>query len=183
MIHVLYVIGTDWHDDLKIGVSSDPVSRLNAFNEMHPRLLELLLTRPLEDAFSVEAHVHRCLDHARLNGEWFDGTLLSEAAIEEAISTFPGRQRVRPEPDQYTKQAGEWARKLVAHARFKRGVVSGEAMKLLSEEMGVLPSLLWSLHYRPTKTVSAPDYFAVKAAFDTLPNEPAETQPTETKGE
>lgn len=188
MIHCLYVIGTGWDEAIKIGVSSNPVGRLNAFNEMHPRAMDLLLVKPMEDAFSVEAHVHRCLDEARLNGEWFDGALLTEQMVIDAIASFPGVRRNRQQPDRYTAEAQDMARALVEDARFRNGLKSDEAMKLLADQIGVLPSLFWALHYRPTRRIYASDYFAVKAAHGayfagTPPRLPNEPEPTETPKE
>lgn len=164
----LYAFGETWDGPVKIGVASDVSARLEAFRFKLPFEPMLLFTMPHEDAFAVEAHVHRALAEHRLNGEWFDASAFGEAGLRAAIAGFQGRAKKRGQADEYSMQVGAWVRALVADAQRRTGAGTDDALTVLADETGLRRTFLWSQLYRPAVRVFASDYFAAKQAHDRL---------------
>lgn len=182
----LYVFGNaSWDGPVKIGVASDVSARLEAFRHKLPFEPWLLFSLPHDDAFDLEAHVHRALSAHRLNGEWFDGSAFGQAGLEVVIASYGGRAKTRGEPDEYSVQVSEWVRALIADYRSRTGDSSDAALDAIADTYGLRRTFIWSQLYRPAVRVYAADYFATKAAFDRLPNEPTEhaAGAAENKGE
>ena len=71
-------------DAVKIGVSSDPVSRLATLATGSPCPLNLLAEIP--NAGDREAECHKRMKHLRLSGEWFRYTEEVDCLIKELQS-------------------------------------------------------------------------------------------------
>jgi hypothetical protein len=75
----LYFIGCG--DAVKIGISSDPESRLETIAVGAPG--QLCLLAKIANAGQQEADCHKRLDHLRIHGEWFWHTEEVDALIRE----------------------------------------------------------------------------------------------------
>lgn len=72
---VIYMIVSDESLRTKVGVSSNPTTRLATMQTGSPERLNLVWTSPYMDAAlarSVEADVHTGLEPWRVHGEWYD---------------------------------------------------------------------------------------------------------------
>jgi len=179
----LYVFGETWDGPVKVGVASDVAARLEVFRFKLPFKPMLLLSRPHDDAYALEAHVHRALAEHRLNGEWFDGSAFGQDGVLSAINSFTGRTKLRNGPDEYSLQVGAWVRAIVEDVQRRTGCTTEGALPIVEAETGIRRTFLWSQMYRPAVRVFAADYFAAKAAFDSLPNEPTEQGDTNDRSE
>lgn len=68
-------------DAVKIGMSSDPESRMQILSTGAPGKLYLLAKIP--NSGNIEAECHRKLSHLRINGEWFRYTNEIDRLISE----------------------------------------------------------------------------------------------------
>lgn len=81
----VYVIGSD-DGPMKIGIATDPQSRLVEIQVGHPFKLKVLHSWRHEAAAKVELAAHKLLRGKRLQGEWFSVTQEeASAAVERAI--------------------------------------------------------------------------------------------------
>lgn len=70
----VYVISESKRGPVKVGISANPVARLNDLQGCNPRRLRLQYTsRPFErtEAMRIERLAHDLLSEHRLRGEWF----------------------------------------------------------------------------------------------------------------
>ena len=81
----VYIIGSDYFEPVKIGLSESPVRRLTALQTCNPfplRIRQAFLARPAEVAF-LEWHTHTTLMDMGfwVSGEWFDLDSADAAAV------------------------------------------------------------------------------------------------------
>jgi predicted GIY-YIG superfamily endonuclease len=91
-IYYVYAIGRE-EGPVKIGITSNLVSRLSSLNTASSFPLRLIYAQPCKDqqhATMHEASCHRYHEEKRLNGEWFD--VDADAAIEAIQSGFEQEQ-------------------------------------------------------------------------------------------
>jgi hypothetical protein len=71
---MIYVITQGNASDFKakIGISSDPESRLKTLQTGSPKDLKLSFSFPVPDDKELEVYLHQRFEDRRLNGEWFD---------------------------------------------------------------------------------------------------------------
>jgi Meiotically up-regulated gene 113 len=78
----IYAIQCKQLNAVKIGITTSVYSRLRELQTAVPVKLQLLFTIP--GSYMIERSIHRLLDHARLEGEWFQ---LSDKAVKEWLDT------------------------------------------------------------------------------------------------
>lgn len=67
----LYIIGHP-HKLYKIGISADPIGRVEALQSGSPYLLEIVAFEGFEDATKAEEILHDHFSESHIRGEWFD---------------------------------------------------------------------------------------------------------------
>lgn len=79
----------------KIGISNTPKKRILQLQTGNSDELELIESYPSENASKIEAALHRQYSHTKLNGEWFDLSIIEEGlfikrckTIDETIMTL-----------------------------------------------------------------------------------------------
>lgn len=92
----LYVIQLGDTDHYKIGVSRDPVIRLNQLQTKCPIPLKILCLWFGHDYEFFEKALHFQFSHKRIKGEWFR---LQPKDILQILQTYPNNQAVYPEED------------------------------------------------------------------------------------
>lgn len=70
-LYLIYANGTDVY---KIGISSDPIRRLNSLMQSSPYVLSMVFSLSLEDPYKVEQEVLKRFAVSSLRGEWFRAT-------------------------------------------------------------------------------------------------------------
>jgi hypothetical protein len=60
---------------IKVGVAIDPGRRLYQMQTFVSSELKLLISVPLQNAFSIERRLHQFLDQSRVRGEWFSADI------------------------------------------------------------------------------------------------------------
>lgn len=97
----VYVIGSDAGPH-KVGISSNPVTRLASLQTAHHERLTLHFTLDCADAAAVERYTHAALRAHRLSGEWFDidaqEAVAAVQAAAEAVSNGELFPKIEPEP-------------------------------------------------------------------------------------
>lgn len=68
---MLYVIGSDEFDPVKIGVTSNVFNRVTQLQAGNPFLLKVFLQVDHDRAFLLEKYIHQSLKEHNLRGEWF----------------------------------------------------------------------------------------------------------------
>ena len=90
-MYYLYLIEAKGHYDgfyHKVGISDDPLRRLEQLQGMNPLKLTLLETKEYatrESARKAELEAHRSLEYAHLRGEWF---MIPLDALEDLRGDF-----------------------------------------------------------------------------------------------
>lgn len=87
----LYVLRESWRGMVKIGITSNIMSRLAALQSSAPQSLEVLGLFAFRDTMLIERELHEKYMHYRYSGEWFDmpeseiGELLDDLNVRMAI--------------------------------------------------------------------------------------------------
>jgi len=68
----LYVIGNEFSNAVKIGVSNDPDARLESLQIGSPVRLRIMYAWSIIKPYIVEKKIHNILSSRRIHGEWFD---------------------------------------------------------------------------------------------------------------
>lgn len=68
---MLYVIGSDEFDPVKIGVTSNVHSRVTQLQAGNPFLLKVLFQVDHDRDYLLESYVHKALKEYSIRGEWF----------------------------------------------------------------------------------------------------------------
>ena len=71
----VYAIRNTVTGNVKLGISRDPEARLKQLQTGNDCRLELVAMRPAAARFADEKALHNANAHARLSGEWFDGSV------------------------------------------------------------------------------------------------------------
>jgi len=87
---MIYVITQGDESDFKakIGISSDPESRLKTLQTGSPKDLKLSFSFPVPDDKELEGYLHERFEDRRLNGEWFDFTDVKKSPFEEILDWY-----------------------------------------------------------------------------------------------
>lgn len=120
----VYLIGSNWDEPLKIGVSDDPYKRARQLSTGSPKAL-MVLGLFLGDE-GVERVLHDALGPLRLNGEWFrnDGGIVRDV--------FDKAERVwRYERETIESEASAWLNAGPVHSA-EIQLIALEKLKLLS---------------------------------------------------
>lgn len=71
----VYAIRNTVTGNVKLGISRNPEARLKQLQTGNDCRLELVAMRPAAARFADEKALHNANAHARLSGEWFDGSV------------------------------------------------------------------------------------------------------------
>jgi hypothetical protein len=71
----VYAIRNTVTGNIKLGISRNPEARLKQLQTGNDCRLELVAMRPAAARFADEKALHNANAHARLSGEWFDGSV------------------------------------------------------------------------------------------------------------
>lgn len=97
--NLLYIIMFGEHEYYKIGVSSDPKTRLRVLQTAAPLRLQIIVEIPLEiqtNVYGVEKEIHKTLREHKTYGEWFQAPLLTILkGIEDGIVQYGKNQTER----------------------------------------------------------------------------------------
>ena len=81
---MIYFIGNKKENICKIGVSNNVGKRIKEIQCSCPFVVEVLITYVVSDDYLIEKALHNKYDEYRLNGEWFNLSVITE--IEEGIN-------------------------------------------------------------------------------------------------
>lgn len=68
----VYLVRQNYTDYYKIGVSTNPKSRIQSLSTASPSGVTAISIVEVHDHYSVEYELHQYYAHKRLNGEWFE---------------------------------------------------------------------------------------------------------------
>ena len=81
---MIYFIGNKKENICKIGVSNNVEKRIKEIQCSCPFSVEVLITYPVSDDYLIEKALHNKYNEHRLNGEWFNLSVITE--IHEGIN-------------------------------------------------------------------------------------------------
>lgn len=100
---VVYFI-SDGQGYTKVGVASDIVTRLSNMqvgNVSELKVIELIETDDIAEAYELESQIHQKLKRSRIRGEWFDSEAVVNYLQGEVEDNSDGKTYMADECDQF----------------------------------------------------------------------------------
>jgi len=128
-------------------------------------------------SFKIERAIHREFEAFRIGGEWFDDDALLRSAIADLIakrgimgvagvmacnSPKPRNKIATIEDQAFVENAVDVVASAVELALPKCGRDYRKAISLVASEIGVSDGIIWSLRYRPPKSITAATNAAIE---------------------
>lgn len=158
----VYAIGTNWGRPVKIGVAVDISRRLRALQTGNPDRLVVLWSTESQDAFSLEAFIHRELSEHRLEGERF---LVLEDALAAAVAMYATTAADMTGAQSPEVIAAAAAVTLLVDIVSRKHDLSTElAMDHVARTTKIRRPVLWRLRYRRPEDVWVSDYQCIAHA-------------------
>lgn len=89
---VVYMVGIEGTDHIKIGYSSDLTSRLSAIQTGSPN--NVYIVAVFQGGKDAERQIHKAMDEFKVRGEWFDGEKV-KILIETLIDDMKLRKSIK----------------------------------------------------------------------------------------
>lgn len=147
----VYIVGSQAHSYLKIGIAKDVKRRIRQLQTVSPTKLDVIHVEnvPLEDIRIVEKAAHKALLNCRMSGEWFDCSpeTAKSAVVEAAFSCRKPTQNGLPDGSFETSPCGMRSARIflgwsVAELAQRAGVAASTAMRFEASEGRTIPSIV-----------------------------------------
>lgn len=149
---------------IKIGFTISPESRLDKLRQVD--MEELTMLGIVDGTRRLERHLHRKLAPFRLKGEWFLDCPDVRSAIA-GCSNFSESEETMRKPGssldegQFVEEARTHCDELLRRER-RDGVSAARATSMVALKTGISHGRIWQLQYRPPKSVTAAELFALR---------------------